>query len=405
MKKTKIEASAFLLFIIIALFAAGSAFVFVSLRSDPLEEALSDDRVINTVFILEHERKPLATHVLMYYPATKRAAVFDIPGDLGLIVRQINRVDRIDTVYSPEKPQIFEDEIGRLLGLDIHYSVIFTMENLAKTVDLIAGVECFIPQEIARYQPPLVFFPSGFTRLDGKKAVQYLLFEDTDQETEPGRSRRERFFTGLIKTLGEKNAFLKNPQVDKIYLPLVKTNMNHRTRIRFFDELAGIDTDRMTMQIVGGNRREVSGQSLLFPYYDGSLIKEIVRETLGALTRQTSSNAGDRLFTVEVLNATTVAGLAGRTAELLRGFGYDVINVGNADRNDYERTEIVARFGTPEEARALADIIRCKNIRMETLDAPQGEAARFGMEARDFELKADFTLVIGRDFNGRYTTE
>jgi hypothetical protein len=201
------------------------------------------------------------------------------------------------------------------------------------------------------------------------------------------------------------NGALKNPAASQICQSLLSTDMNQRTRIRLFDEFSGIDTDRVNVQSVGGNIREISGQILLFPSYDGSLIKEIVRQSLGGLTRQTEGSLSERVFTVEVLNGTAINGLAGRTAELLRGFGYDVISIGNADRNSYEKTEIIDRSGYDEVVQNLGDIIRCKNIRSESslrdnpADNPEGE-----LNLQNFEYRSDFTLIIGRDFDGRYVS-
>jgi hypothetical protein len=187
------------------------------------------------------------------------------------------------------------------------------------------------------------------------------------------------------------------------FQPLMKTGMNQRTRIRLFDELSNIDMDRVNVQSVGGNYREVSGQTLLFPYYDGSLVKEIVRQSLGALTRQIEGSLTERVFTVEVLNGTGVTGLAGRTAELLRGFGYDVISIGNAGRSDYEATEIIDRSGSAEVARIFAETIRCTNLRSETA-VPEELNMELNMGLQNLEYRSDFTLIIGGDFNGRYVT-
>jgi hypothetical protein len=111
---------------------------------------------------------------------------------------------------------------------------------------------------------------------------------------------------------------------------------------------------------------------------------------------------GDRVFTVEVQNGTTVAGLAGRTAELFRGFGYDVVSIGNAGQNDYEKTLIIDRSGFQDVARTFAEVIRCKNIRF---DSPEPDDAEINADIRNYEYRADFVLIIGRDFNGRYVTE
>ena len=399
MKKSKTDASVLLLAAIVILFAAGVAAALYTLRSDPVEEALSGDRIISVLYIIEKEQKPLSTFVLLYYPATKRAAVFDIPGELGLLIRRINRVDRIDTVYNPQRLSGFETEIESLLGIDLTFSIIITMENLGKAVDLIEGVEIFIPSAVTD-RDGRVRFPSGVRRLDGDKAADYISHETPDEEAEAVIFRRQRFFLALLKRQAEMNNVLKNPAVSSMYQSFMSTGMSQRTRIRLFDEFTGIDTDRTIIQSVGGNLREVSGQMLLIPYYDGNLVKEIVRQTLGGLTRPNEGMLSDRVFTVEVLNGTAVSGLAGRTAELLRGFGYDVISIGNAvDTADYDKTVIIDHSGYEEMAQIFADVIHCGNIRYE---APKDNAE--GDIIENHEYRSDFTLIIGRDFNGRYVT-
>jgi anionic cell wall polymer biosynthesis LytR-Cps2A-Psr (LCP) family protein len=341
----------------------------------------------------------------MYYPGTKRAAVFDVPGELGLIIKKINRVGRIDMVYEPQRTGVFETEVETLLGVDINFSVVITIENLGKVVDLIEGVEIFIPSPVAVYDETApVLFPSGVTRLDGDKARSYITYQLPEEENDIATFRKQRFFLGFIKRLGEKNEVLKNSSASQMFQSFIKTGMSQRTQMRLLDEFASIETDRVNINSVGGNAREVSGQVLLFPYYDGSLIKEIVRQSLGALTRQVEGSLTDRVFTVEILNGTGTTGLAGRTAELLRGFGYDVIAIGNAERGDYESTEIIDRSGYEEMVRTFAEIIHCTNIRFED-PIPEEISPEMGMYLQSFEYKSDFTLIIGRDFNGRYVTD
>jgi hypothetical protein len=147
------------------------------------------------------------------------------------------------------------------------------------------------------------------------------------------------------------------------------------------------------VQRVGGNLKEVSGQILLFPYYDGSLIKDIVKQSLASLSRVGEGGSSERVYTVEVLNGTLGVGLARKTAELLQGFGYDTVTIGNADRGDYEHTEIIDRSGDAEAARVFADVIRCESIRSEQ---------RVAAEGLSFEGVADFTIIVGKDFDGRY---
>ncbi|MDR1400041.1 MAG: LCP family protein [Treponema sp.] len=401
MNNIRFDASVVLLVAIIV-FLGASVFVMVqTLRSDPLEGIIAGERVINTLFVLEdNEGKPLVTYVLMYYPATRRASIFDIPGELGFILQKVNRVDRIDTVYEPQKIVAFESEVARLLGVPMTYSLVLDITSLGNVVDLIEGVEILIPSRVEIYDgEPLILFPSGKTRLDGDKARLYVSYELPEEDGEIISFRRQRFFLGLLKRLGERHEFLKNPEVTRIYQSMLHTNMNLHVRERLFDEYAGINMDRVSIQSVGGTIREVSGQTLLLPYYDGSLIKDIVRQTQQGLTRPAEGATTDRVFTVEVLNGTDVNGLAAKTSELLRGFGYNVTEIKNSDQKRQD-TIIIDRSGNENMARIFGSVIQCSNIEFEKTasDDPLG----LELLVPTLEYRTDFTLILGSDFNGRY---
>jgi hypothetical protein len=84
---------------------------------------------------------------------------------------------------------------------------------------------------------------------------------------------------------------------------------------------------------------------------------------------------------VEVLNGSGVprAGIA--LAELLRDRGFDVVDIRNADRSDYERTVVLDRVGEPGWARAVAERVGA------------GEPVR----QRNEELLLEVTVILGRD--------
>jgi len=394
------DASIFLLLAIVLLLVGGIVFAVYTLRSDPVDEILSSDRVISVLYIIEKDQKPLSTYVLMCYPKTRRAAVFDVPGEIGMLLQRIRRVDRIDAVYSPQRVSAFESEVESLLGVDITFTIVINTMNLGKAVDLIEGVELFIPSPVnVRSEDGMVLFASGLNRLDGDKAISFISYQVPDEDNEMAVFRRQRFFLGFLKRQAEMNETLKRPAVFHLYQSFMQTSLSQRTMTRLFDEFAVMDIDRINIQAVGGNLREVSGKMLLIPHYDGNLVKEIVRQALTTLTSPVDGSLTDRVFTVEVLNGTSVTGLAGRTADVLRGFGYDIISIGNADHASYEKTLIIDRSGNEGIARNFAGIIRCNNINFESHngDNPEGD---FGVQ--NLEYRSDFTLIIGRDFNGRY---
>ena len=399
MRIIKGDASILLLVVIFLLLAFGVIFSVMAFRSNPVEDALSDNRVVNTLFVIENHKMPISTYVLMYYPVTKRAAIFDIPENLGLLIAKINRVDRIDKVYDPARIGNYENEIEKLLGIEINFTLIITKENLVSVVDLLEGVEIFIPSAVShRDQNGVILFPSGMTVLDGDKASLYATYTLPDEDSEMEVFRRQRFFLGLLHRQIQMNEKLNNPQAAKMYHTFFRTSMNQRTMMFLFNEFVNIDTDRTNIQSVGGNLREVSGQVLIIPHWDGNLVKEVVRQTLGTLTSEVNDRLIEHSLTVEVLNGTETNGLAGKTAEMLRSFGYDIISIANADRSNYERTVIIQRTDDDSMVKSFADVIRCDNIRKEIMPK-ESEAA-----GQSVEYKADITLLIGRNFNGRYVT-
>ena len=396
MRIIKGDASVFLLALIVLLLVFGIVFSIFSFRSNPVEDAISANRVINVLFVVEEGRIPLSTYLLMYYPATRRAAVFDIPGNLGLLISRINRVDRIDRVYDHSRIGSYQNEIDKLLGVEINFTVVITKENLVSIVDLLEGVEIFIPSPVFHWDDDgIILFPSGMTVLDGDKASLYATYTLPHEDSEMEVFRRQRFFLGFLNRQIQKNENLKNPAASKMYYSLFKTSLNQRALMRLFDEFIYIDTDRINIQSVGGNLREVSGQMLIIPHWDGNLIKEIVRQTLATLTREIEDHLIERSLTVEILNGTAVTGLAGRTAEMLRSFGYDVISIKNADRNNYESTVIINHAGEEGMVRDFAGLIRCGNIRNERVIDQEDDSLII-------DYKADITLLLGRNFNGRY---
>jgi len=401
------DASAFLLAAIVLLLAGGIAFAALSLRVDPIEEFLAEDRVISVMYVIEEGGSPISTFVVLYYPATRRAAVFDVPGGLGMQIRAINRVDRIDSVFDPGQISAFESLVGSVLGIDIAFSIVMSAEGLANTVDLLEGIELFVPArtQFLDERGRLVLLPSGIHRFGGDKALAFLA-QAPGEDAEIAAHRRQRFFLSFLQRQAEMNGKLQMPEVARLHRSFMKTGLSERARLRLFSEFALMDMGRITMQSVSGSPRQVSGQTLLIPLHGGHLIRDVTRRTLASITRP--AEGADRRFTVEVLNGTTVTGLAGRTADLLEEFGYDVISRGNAEHSGFERTVLIDRSGYEAMARNFANIIRLSNI---VFEAPggigsggfsPGEVAMGGMSPHHLELRSDFTLIIGRDFNGRY---
>jgi hypothetical protein len=84
---------------------------------------------------------------------------------------------------------------------------------------------------------------------------------------------------------------------------------------------------------------------------------------------------------VQVLNGSGEGGVAGRLASVLREGGFHVVEVRNADRDDYFATLVVARLEDPASALAVARYLGGPPVIRQALGSDQ----------------ADVTVVLGSD--------
>jgi hypothetical protein len=158
----------------------------------------------------------------------------------------------------------------------------------------------------------------------------------------------------------------------------------------------------MIFQRVLGVNRIVDGQDLLFPHYNGRLLRQTIQQTLTTLANPKLMS--DQLMNakLQILNGTYVSGLAHRTSALFQSFGYDVVSIGNAPKQDYARTVILDRTGDLAQAQRVASIIKCTDIKPEPLPPTPAVTAGPATPSANNAGGADVTIILGKDFDGRY---
>jgi hypothetical protein len=86
---------------------------------------------------------------------------------------------------------------------------------------------------------------------------------------------------------------------------------------------------------------------------------------------------------VEVLNGCGEDGVARAVGNRLRGLGFDVVTVENAESFNYPETIVIDRVGKPDLAHQVADAIKVKNCIQQIIPDP-------------FRIE-EVTVVVGRD--------
>ena len=386
------DRSVILLALIIVVVAASAVYAYLQVRVDQITEALKKNLPLNTLFIFSDGDNALFFEVFFYMPDTHKGSLFYVPANLGGVIPRLNKVDGIDALYRRTNPAAVKSRIESLLGVEIPCVIDIGREDLTKLVDLLGGVDVFIANPVdLTAKAARVLLPSGSVNLDGDKAWEYISYHDPLETDADMIARRQKFLQSLLKCMGEKNTFLLQRSALRMLRSLVRTNLSLRAMASFVQEMGKFDSERMVLQRVLGTTRTVDGRDLLFPHQEGELVKEAVKQAIAANASNEFVTPDSLSITVEVLNGTKTPGLANRARDLFQTYDLEVMPPTNADNDQYQNTVVLDRKGKLDEAKKVADIIRC--TRIYSRPDPQMDQA------------IDVTVILGRDFDGRFVKQ
>jgi anionic cell wall polymer biosynthesis LytR-Cps2A-Psr (LCP) family protein len=376
--------------LLILVLAAISAFIVVRLtQKGTVEAVIKKDKAMGILFIFEQEKKPVSNQLLIWYPSRRKAAIMDIPGSMGIILKSANRMSSIDSVYDSRNPARYVKEISDYLRFPIDGWLTYDERGLSKTVDLLEGIQIFLPEPaMGNNALPDVSLPGGSVLLDGEKASQYLTYACSADSYMEEISRKQRLLVSLLSQLSQKSGVISSSKGLRLIASKPKSNFSLETREEIFRHFVQIDVEMTITQFISGSFRTFEGRKLLFPYYDGELARDIVSQTAKALGTENSTNLQKSAVTIEILNGTGSKGVAGAASVLFESYGYKVVSVGNASSFDYAKTVMYDNEGDKSALQQVADVIGCKSFgNPDDLPGPR---------------KANVTIILGKDFNGRY---
>ncbi|WP_273443907.1 LCP family protein [Treponema berlinense] len=388
------------LVLIFVILVAVTTFIAFSLKVDTVDESLKNDSVIKTLIVLEDKKQVLFSDVFIYYPVSKRGALINILGNTGAIFKSLGRVDRIDAIYTEKGIDVFKSEIENLIGQPVPFYLEMNLSNFSELTDMLGGLKVFVPApvDVKTDDGERWLLPSGSVTLDGSKINTYLTYTKPEETESEVVDRRQNVILAFLSAINRDSRTLLNKNNFRFYQKRISSNLKEKDLHKLFSEISNVDYERLIPQSITGSRRMVDGKELLFPFYDGQLIKDVVKQASNALVDLEDMSV-NRIYVLEIQNGTLVQGLARNTAALLKSAGYDVLSTLNAERQDIEKTQIINHIGNADIAKNLGDFIHCTNIVDEEIKPDSEDNYDNGYESSS---NVDFTIILGKDFDGRY---
>jgi len=319
----------------------------------------------------------------------RTAGMISFPRDLWVPIPGYDITTKVNTAYViGEKrgypgggPQLAKDTVSSFVGRPIEYYVRVNFNGFVRFVDLIGGIDLFLPEAIHDEQYPTANFgietfhlDAGQQHLDGILALKYVRTRNADSDY--GRAaRQQQVIQAVIDKVLQADMLptliAKLPQLSSTMRDSVSTDMSLASAVQVAQYVRQ-NSFREVRRLVlddryGQESYSDDGAWILLP--DRSRIRPALatffEATPDTVDEHVSVATGDQLLStiasqaadlnpaqerlvsepaaarVEVLNGTGYPGVAARIRDLLQERGWQVVSIGDADRSDYRRTLIV----------------------------------------------------------------
>ena len=268
-----------------------------------------------------------------YDPKNQKASLLSIPRDtfVGKNPQTGTGMDKINALYqkSPEKTL---EKVNELTGLNIKYYMVIDNEALIKLVDVIGGVDFYVPIDMVYDDPTQdlhINLKQGQQKLNGDKAEQLLRYRHGNLDKKTGkylgtypeeyggndygrmRTQREFMIETAKQTINAKN-ILKIKEIVDIAYEYVETNLSVSVIKDYVPYAVNIDINNIQSAVIPGGSYGPPTYPLWFFIPDKKETAELIKELYSTgdeesskTTENTNSNTSKNTTTKTTNNTAT----------------------------------------------------------------------------------------------------
>jgi LCP family protein required for cell wall assembly len=354
-------------------------------------------------------------------PITKTAGMLSIPRDLWVEIPGFEH-NRINTAYflgESERlpgggPALAMKTVENFIGVPVQYYAVIEFSAFERLIDEIGGVDVLVKQ-------PVKISPIGRTsqwleakpyHLDGAEALAYARarkteggdFDRAERQQQVALAIRDRVMGfDMIPKLVAKAPILYEEVKAGIRTNLIDANAPPEQMIQQLQRVISLGLLAMEIDPTTIKKGVISPPEMvvLATLPTGAEVLKPVPEKIRQLRDEIftmysaispSISANDPAYaaiveaaSIEVLNGAGIEGLAGKTAQYLEGLGLNVVEVGNADRLNYDKTVVIDHTGNPYTRQFLLDLAGLTESQI--------------LSQYDPNSPIDITLIIGADWS------
>lgn len=205
--------------------------------------------------------------LLGYNPQTQKAFMVSVPRDtfVGNSLSRATSYDKINALYGSQGSEATISAVEEMTGVDINYYVTINTDALIETVDILGGVEFYVPMDMKyddRSQDLHINLKEGLQTLNGEQAEGLLRFRHNNNGTtydseygdnDYGRMHTQRdFLMAVAEQAIEANDLSKLQEIAETIFDNLETDCPLSVILSYLAFVYDFDMDNLeTAQIPG----------------------------------------------------------------------------------------------------------------------------------------------------------
>ena len=358
-------------------------------------------------------------------PKSQTAGMLSIPRDLwveipGFGYGKINTAHYLGDVYNLEGsgPGLAIKTVENLLDLEINYYAIVDFSTFEDFIDELGGIVIEVPEEIT--VDPIgpgntVTLTPGAQVLSGPVALAYARNRDTIGSDYDRAQRQQQVILAIRQRIMDldllPDLIKKSPILFKQLASGIRTNLALKDVLELAWQAQQIKGENIKRAAIGPEQVEQTyspdGLDILIPKMNDVLIlRDMIFTDTGPVIPAAVATVSDQLIIaealpptpapqdlatlfkeenarVEILNGTTVVGLAAETSDYLQNQGVNVTGAGNA-AEETSLTTIIDYTGKPYTIQYLVQLLNIQTSQI--------------FNRYDPNSQVDITIILGNDW-------
>ncbi|MFN2364729.1 MAG: LCP family protein [Halarsenatibacteraceae bacterium] len=312
---------------------------------------------------------------------TRQAGILFIPRDTRLNIpgRGINR---INSAYAFGGIDLTVETVEEFLDININYYADLDFNGFIKIINAMGGVEINVENDlnyIDRAGDLYIDISAGEQRLDGADALNYVRYRESSRGDIGRVERQKKFVNAIIDQALNPSTIARFPSIYQEINNSVKTNIPLIDISSFLFLAKDVDLNNLETAMLPGEPEYINGASYWVPDREETeaLVHKLIHSKDYIANNQTD---------LVISNGNGKAGIAGKVANDLKRFGFNINRVTNADNFNYEQTKI--KYYSEEKSSAVNNL----------LNYIGGEAEYVEKDEEADVNKNKIEIIIGHDY-------